>query len=67
MPSLTGGASGPSTAAGRGESSFDSSGWNVNFGGGAISSSASGGLSEYLPYVLAAAAVVIAWRMSRKR
>lgn len=67
IPSLTGGGAGPSTAAGRGQSAFDSSGWNVNFGGGSISSNASSGLSAYLPYVLAAAAVVIAWRMSKKR
>lgn len=67
LPSITGGAggaAGPSAA--RGDSAFDSSGWNVNFSSGSIASNA-GGLGAYAPYVLAAAAVVIAWRMTRRK
>lgn len=68
MPKLQGGKggnAGPSGAAG--ESSFDSSGWNVNFGAGSISSSRADSLGQYLPYAIAAAAVLIVWRMTRKR
>jgi hypothetical protein len=69
MPKLQGGAggsAGPSSAFG-GDSSFDSSGWNVNFGGGSISSSRADALGQYMPYVIAAAAVLIVWRMTKKR
>lgn len=61
----TGGSAGPSSALG-GASSVDASGWNVNFGSGAVSSSRSD-LGRYVPYVLAAAGVLIVWRMTRKR
>lgn len=64
-----GGSAGPSNAALRGESVFDSSGWNVNFGGGTIESSRAqaGQLSEYMPYILVGAGLLIVWRMTRKR
>lgn len=67
--SLGGGPVGPSEAILRGENMFDSSGWNVNFGAGKIDSNReqAGEFSQYVPYVLAAAAVLIAWRMSRKK
>jgi hypothetical protein len=63
---------GPSNAVARQDSPFDSSGWNVNFGAGSISSADSrdqgqmGQLSPYLPYIIAGAAVLIVWRMTRK-
>ena len=64
-----GSSAGPSTATGRGESSFDSSGWNVNFGSGTIESdrSQAGNFDQYMPYVLAAVGVVVIWRLTRKR
>lgn len=59
IPSMTGGAggaasTGPLTG---GQSSFDASGWNVNYGSGALTSSRSDPKS-YLPYLLAAGAVL---------
>jgi hypothetical protein len=65
-----------------GQVGFDSSGWQVNFGSGSIDATRSqvetgkpaGTLAafapafdQYLPYAIAAAALVIAWRMTRKR
>lgn len=54
-------------------SAFDSSGWNVNFGGGSITSErresaagAAASMDAYLPYVLIAAGVLVAWRMTRR-
>lgn len=72
MPKLqggAGGASGPATATGgKQEGIFDSSGWQVVFGNGnELASSKGGELSKYLPYVLAGAALLIVWRMTRKR
>lgn len=69
MPNLTGGAggsAGPSAAHG-GSGWLDGSGWNVNFGGGSITSSRADSLGQYLPYAIAAAAVLIVWRLTRKR
>lgn len=65
---------GPSnaTSGGTSSSSFDSSGWNVNFGGGSIDSNRSqtpagvGAVDAYLPYALGAFALLIVWRMTRK-
>jgi hypothetical protein len=67
--SAVGGAGGPSTSTLRGEAAFDSSGWNVNFGSGTIESSRAqaGEMSEYMPYILVGAALLIVWRMTRKR
>lgn len=59
---------------------FDASGWNVNFGGsGGITSQRTqtdngplGGLAAlstlppYVPYLAVAAALVLAWRMTRR-
>lgn len=63
IPSMTGGAggaAGPSTAMG-GASSFDGSGWNVNFGGGRIESSRGLDLGPYAPFLLLAAVGVALW------
>lgn len=65
---------GPSNATGRGESRFDSSGWNVAFGSGSIDSkrsqteteTQSGSFDQYLPYILAAAGVLIVWRLTKR-
>lgn len=63
---------GPSNAVARQDSVFDSSGWNVNFGSGSVTSADSrdqgkaGEITGYMPYILAAAAVMIVWRMTRK-
>lgn len=63
---------GPSNAVARQDSPFDSSGWNVNFGTGGITSSdrrdqgKAAEFGPYVPYVIAAAAVLIVWRMTRK-
>lgn len=65
---LTGGAggmAGPSGASGEG--AFDSSGWAVSFGSGSASATGGAGINQYLPYILAGAAVLIVWRMTRKR
>lgn len=75
LPNLTGGAAGPSNAISPftgGQGMFDSSGWNVNFGGGSIESNASKasnpmGLSKYLPYALIFVGGLVVWRMTRKR
>jgi hypothetical protein len=63
---------GPSSASGESTSSFDSSGWNVVFGGGNIDSKrADGGLptelGQWLPYAAIFAGVLIVWRMTKKR
>lgn len=61
IPSISAGGGGPSGAS-SGNSMFDSSGFNVNFGSGEITSSATkaGDLMTYVPYALAAL-VAIAW------
>lgn len=60
---LSGGSAGTSGANG---AMFDSSGWNVNFGSGDIKSSAGGiDWAQWMPYILGAA-VLVAWRMTRK-
>ena len=64
IPSMTGGAAGPSSN--RGESAFDSSAWNVNFAEGSIESSKSDSLGQYLPYLLIGAGLLIVWRFTRK-
>lgn len=62
---------GPSSATQRGDFAFDSSGWNVNFGSGAIEATRSqndaGGVGQYLPFVLAGVGLLIVWRMTRKK
>ena len=63
---------GPSAASGESTSSFDSSGWNVNFGGGNIDSQRgqaglSSQLSDWLPYAAIFAGVLVVWRMTKKR
>lgn len=60
---LSAGGGGPSGLS----SGFDSSGWVVNFGAGSVDSrNGKGGAEDYTLYVLAAAAVLIAWRMTRR-
>ncbi len=63
---LTGGSA---ASDGRFSSPFDASGWNVNFGDGDITSDRkqAGELSAYLPYAVLAAAVLLAWRLTRKK
>lgn len=69
LPSITGGqggSAGPSTAR-NGDGIFDNSGWQVFFGNdNKATSSKAGELGSYLPYVLAAAGVLIAWRLTRR-
>lgn len=72
LPSITGGAAGPSAAGGTTNTGFDTSGWAVNFGTGNASATGStdspvGNLGGYLPYVLAGVGLLIVWRMTRKR
>lgn len=64
---------GPSSSSS--SSSFDASGWNINFGSGGITServqtdpagNPVGGMNAYLPYVLAGVGLLIVWRMTRK-
>lgn len=66
---LSAGGGGPSTAGLRsGDNSFDSSGWNVNFGAGSIDSTRGGeALGGYVPYIVAGLGLLIVWRMNRKR
>lgn len=66
---LSAGGGGPSDARTYGgTSSFDSSGWNVNFGGGSIASArGADGLSAWAPYIVAGIGLLIVWRMHRKR
>lgn len=64
---LSAGGGGPSSAGGgTNRSGFDNSGWNVNFGSGSVSSSASGALGGALQYVLIGVGVLMLWRMTRK-
>lgn len=64
---LSAGGGGPSGASGTVNTGFDSSGWAVSFGSGSANATGSaGGMSQYLPYILAGAAVLIVWRMTRK-
>jgi hypothetical protein len=60
---------GPSNSDLAGDFAFDSSGWNINFGGGSIESSRAQdqGGTNYVPYVVAAAVVLIVWRMTRRK
>lgn len=55
----TGGASGPSTAS---ANTSASSGWNVNFGSGAIGTDA----GKWVQLALIAGAVVVAWKLLRR-
>lgn len=66
---VPGGPTGPATAGGSNTSRFDSSGWNVNFGEGGIESNAGGegNLGQYMPFVLAGAGLLIAWRLTRRK
>ena len=66
---LQGGAAGPSSAGASTSSGFNSSGWNVNFGAGRIDSNAGGAgdLGQYVPFVLAAAGLLIVWRLTRRK
>lgn len=66
IPSITGGAGGSAGPSNAGSNSgFDNSGWNVNFGSGKINDG--GDMGQYLPYVAIAAALLIAFRMTRKK
>ncbi len=58
----------PTSSTGSFSNPFDASGWNVNFGSGTIESKReqSGELGSYLPYVVVAAGLLIAWRLTRR-
>jgi hypothetical protein len=56
---------------------FDSSGWNVNFGAGSIESAraqtplptgaSTNNVNAYLPYVLVGLGLLVAWRMVKNK
>ncbi len=58
----------PTSSDGRFSTPFDGSGWNVNFGSGSIDSNRaqSGEVGSYLPYVIVAAVILVAWRITRR-
>lgn len=60
---------GPSTADQKGDFAFDSSGWNINFGGGSIESKRAQdtGANNYVQYLIVGAVVLIVWRMTRRK
>lgn len=60
---------GPSRSDQTGDFAFDSSGWNINFGGGSIESSRAQdtGATNYVQYVVVAAVVLIVWRLTRRK
>lgn len=69
LGSALGGGS-PGTAVGKSDPIFDSSGWNVAFNGdidAEANKSQAGNFDQYMPYVLAAAGVLIVWRLTKKR
>jgi hypothetical protein len=59
---------GSSSATQNTSSMFDSSGWVVQFGDGSVSTerSQAGALSEYMPYLILAAGLMVVWRFTRK-
>lgn len=63
LPPISAGGGGPSSAG----TSADSSGWVVNFGSGGVNAGPSSQLSQYLPFVLIAAAVLVAVRLTKRR
>lgn len=60
-----GGAGGPSGSMLEGQ--FNSSGWAVNFGSGSAGASSALDFGQYTPYIVAGAALLIVWRLTRKR
>lgn len=64
IPALTGGAGGP--AIGGATSGGGQGDWIVNFGTGNAGAAAKG-VDAYLPWLLAGVAVVVAWRIGRRR
>lgn len=69
---ISAGGGGPSTAGGgTNKSGFDSSGWAVNFGSGSASATGSAGDplggGEWTPYIVAGVALLIVWRMTRRK
>jgi hypothetical protein len=54
-----------------GASPFDASGWSVNFGSGSIDSTRgtgqAGDLQQFLPFVAIAAAMLVAYRLTRRK
>jgi hypothetical protein len=61
--------SGAATADQKQSSAFDSSGWNINFGSGSITSDRkqAGALSDYMPYLLLGAGLLVVWRFTRRK
>lgn len=65
---VSAGGGGPSGASGgTAQIGFDSSGWAVNFGSGSAGANGGQGLSQWMPYILGGVAVLVVWRMTRKR
>lgn len=64
--------SGPSSVASRSDPVFDSSGWNVIFGDGndlrteRTQKEGATTFDQYVPYVIAAAGVLIVWRLTKR-
>jgi len=75
IPSLTGGAGGDSGASRTdggnvGGAAFDNSGWNVTFGANSgieSSRSQTSAMSQYMPYILAGGALLIALKWIKKK
>lgn len=63
---------GPSNVTAKADPVFDSSGWNVIFGDGnklatdRTQREGSNTFDQYVPYVIAAAGVLIVWRMTKR-
>lgn len=64
---LSAGGGGPSGANGTNSSGFNSSGWAVSFGAGNANATASGAAGPWWPYLIAGAAVLVLWRMKKRR
>lgn len=68
---------GSSSASGTSTSSFDASGWNVNFGSGTIESKRSSGqpvstasgedLAQFMPYIVGVVGLLVVYRLMRKK
>lgn len=74
---MSAGGGGPSGVSSTSDQWFDSSGWNVNFGGGSIESAraqtpiplgaSTAGVNAYVPYILIGLAALVVWKMTRRK
>lgn len=67
---ITNGGAAPTAANALSSSPFDSSGLQINFGTGSIESARNAGgseLSQFLPFVAVAAALLVAYRLTRRK